>query len=71
VIEESLFKNKQHSCKTKKQEDEQQKHKIIQNQEKHQEVKLQARLTQENANTLSISCVHASVLQSVHTTSDH
>jgi len=36
----SLPKNKQHSCKTKKQEVEQQKHKIIQNQEKHQEVKL-------------------------------
>ncbi len=36
----SLSKNKQHSCKMKKQEIEQQKHKIIQNQEKHQEVKL-------------------------------
>jgi hypothetical protein len=34
-------------------------------------VKLWARLTQENVNTLSISCVHASVLQSVHTTSNH
>ncbi len=67
----SLSKNKQHSCKTKKQEVEQQKHKTVQNQEKHQEIKLWARLTQENANTLSISCIHASVLQSVHITSDH
>jgi sulfur carrier protein ThiS len=33
-------------------------------------VKLWARLTQENVNTLSISCIHASVLQSVHTTSN-
>jgi hypothetical protein len=40
VIEESLSKNRQHSCKTKKQEVEQQKHKTVQNQEKHQEVKL-------------------------------
>ncbi len=67
----SLSKNKQHSCKAKKQEVEQQKHKTVQNQEKHQEVKLWARLTQENVNTLSISCVHASVLQSVHTASNH
>jgi len=55
----------------RKQEVEQQKHKTVQNQEKHQGVKLQARLIRENADTLSISCVHASVLQSVHTTSDH
>ncbi len=67
----SLSKNKQHSCKAKKQEVEQQEHKIIQSQEKHQEFKLWARLTQENENTLSISCVHASVLQSVHITSNH
>jgi len=67
----SLFKNRQHSYKVKKQEIEQQKHKIIQNQEKHQEVKLWAKLTQENVNTLSISCVHASVLQSVYITSNH
>ncbi len=31
----SLSKNKQHSCETKKQEVEQQKHKTVQNQEKH------------------------------------
>ena len=31
----SLSKNKQHSCKAKKQEVEQQKHKTVQNQEKH------------------------------------
>ena len=68
---ESLSKNKQYSCKAKKQEVEKQEHKTVQNQKKHQEVKLWARLTQENANTLSISCVHASVLQSVHTTSNH
>jgi len=55
----------------KKQEVEQQKHKIVQNQKKHQEVKLQARLTQENADTPDISCINASVLQSVHTTSNH
>jgi len=55
----------------KKQEVEQQEHKTIQNQKKHQEVKLQARLTQGNVNTFSISCVHASVLQSVHITSNH
>ncbi len=67
----SLFKNKQHSCKAKKQEVEQQKHKTIQNQEKHQRIKLWARLTQEDVNTLSVSCVHASVLQSVHITSNH
>jgi len=36
----SLSKNKQHLCKVKKQEIEQQKHKIIWNQEKHQETKL-------------------------------
>jgi len=36
----SLFKNKQHSCETKKQEVEQQKHKTVQNQEKHQGFKL-------------------------------
>jgi hypothetical protein len=40
VVEESLSKNKQHSCKAKKQEVEQQEHKTVQNQEKHQEVKL-------------------------------
>jgi len=55
----------------KKQKVKQQKHKTVQNQKKHQEVKLQARLTQGNANTLSISCVNASVLQPVHTTSNH
>ncbi len=32
---ESLSKNRQHSCKTKKQEVEQQEHKTVQNQEKH------------------------------------
>ncbi len=37
---EGLFKNKQHSCKVKKQEVKQQEHRIIQNQEKHQRVKL-------------------------------
>ncbi len=37
---ESLSKNKQHSYKAKKQEVEQQKHKTVQNQEKHQGVKL-------------------------------
>ena len=31
----SLSKNRQYSCKTKKQEVEQQKHKTVQNQEKH------------------------------------
>jgi len=55
----------------KKQEVEQQEHKTVQNQKKHQGVKLQARLTQENADTLSISCINASVLQPVHTTSNH
>ncbi len=68
---ESLFENRQYSCKTKKQEVEQQKHKTVWNQEKHQGVKLWARLTQENVNTLSISHIHASVLQSVHTASNH
>jgi len=68
---ESLSKNKQYSCKVKKQEIEQQKHKTVQNQEEHQENKLWARLTQGNENTLNISCVHASVLQSVHTASNH
>ncbi len=42
----SLFKNKQHSCKAKKQEVEQQEHKTVQDQEKHKEIKLWARLTQ-------------------------
>ncbi len=37
---ESLSKNRQHSCKTKKQEVKQQKHKTVRNQEKHQRVKL-------------------------------
>ncbi len=37
---ESLSKNRQHSYKTKKQEVNQQEHKIVQNQKKHQEVKL-------------------------------
>ncbi len=37
---ESLSKNKQHSYETMKQEVEQQKHKTIQSQEKHQRVKL-------------------------------
>ncbi len=68
---ESLSKNRQHSYKMKKQEVKQQEHKTVQSQKKHQEVKLWARLTQENADTLSISCIHASVLQSIHTTSDH
>ncbi len=68
---ESLSKNRQHSCKTKKQEVEQQEHKTIQNQEKHQGFKLWARLTQKNVNTFNISCIHASVLQSVHITSSH
>jgi hypothetical protein len=36
VVEESLSKNKQHSCKAKKQEVEQQEHRTVQNQEKHQ-----------------------------------
>jgi hypothetical protein len=40
VIEESLSKNRQHSCKTKKQEVEQQEHKTVQSQKKHQGVKL-------------------------------
>jgi flagellar biosynthesis GTPase FlhF len=40
MVEESLSKNKQHSCKAKKQEVEQQEHKTVQNQEKHQGVKL-------------------------------
>jgi len=57
--------------KAKKQEVEQQEHKTVQNQKKHQEIKLRARLTQENADTFSISCIHASVLQPVHITSDH
>ena len=68
---ESLSKNKQCSCETMKQEVEQQEHRIIWSQEKHQEVKLWARLTQTNVNTLSISCIHALVLQSIHTTSNH
>ena len=68
---ESLSKNEQHLCKVKKQEVKQQKHKTVQNQEKHQRVKLQARLTQGDVNTLSISHVHASVLQSVHITSNY
>ena len=68
---ESLSKNKQYSCETKKQEVEQQKHRTVQNQKKHQGVKLQARLTQENADTSDISCINASVLQSVHITSNH
>ncbi len=42
----SLSKNKQHSCKAKKQEVEQQEHKTVQDQEKHKEIKLWARLTQ-------------------------
>ncbi len=37
---ESLFKNRQHSYKTKKQEVKQQEHKTVQNQKKHQGVKL-------------------------------
>jgi len=37
---ESLSENKQHLCKAKKQEVEQQKHKTVQNQKKHQGVKL-------------------------------
>ncbi len=37
---ESLFKNRQHSYKTKKQEVKQQEHKTVQNQKKHQEIKL-------------------------------
>ncbi len=37
---ESLSKNRQHSYKTKKQEVEQQEHKTVQSQKKHQEVKL-------------------------------
>ncbi len=41
---ESLSKNKQHSYKTKKQEIEQQEHKTIWSQERHQGVKLWARL---------------------------
>ncbi len=68
---ESLSKNRQYSCEAKKQEVEQQKHKTVWNQEEHQRVKLWARLTQENENTPDISCVHASVLQPVHTTSNH
>ncbi len=55
----------------KKQEVEQQEHRTVQNQKEHQGVKLQARLTQENANTPSIPCINASVLQPVHTTSNH
>ncbi len=43
---ESLSKNRQHSCKVKKQEVEQQEHKTVQDQEKHKEIKLWARLTQ-------------------------
>ncbi len=68
---ESLSKNRQYLCKVKKQKVEQQEHKTIQDQEKHQGIKLWTRLTQEDVNTLSVSCVYASVLQSVHTTSDH
>ncbi len=43
---ESLSKNKQHLCKAKKQEVEQQEHRTVQDQEKHKEIKLWARLTQ-------------------------
>ena len=42
---ESLSKNKQYSCKAKKQEVEQQEHRTVWNQEKHQRIKLWARLT--------------------------
>jgi hypothetical protein len=35
VVEESLSKNRQYSCKAKKQEVEQQEHKTVQNQKKH------------------------------------
>jgi len=55
----------------KKQEVEQQEHRTVQSQKKHQEVKLQIRLTQGNVNTPDISCIHASVLQPIHTTSNH
>jgi len=55
----------------KKQEVEQQKHRTVQNQEKHKEIKLQARLTQGDVNTPDISRIYASVLQPVHTTSNH
>jgi hypothetical protein len=71
VIEESLSKNKQHSCKAKKQEVEQQEHKTVWNQEKHQGLSYELDLLKKMQNTLSISCIHASVLQSVHTTSNH
>jgi len=71
IFHESLSKNRQYLCKVKKQEVEQQEHRTVQNQKEHQGVKLQARLTQENADTPDISCVNASVLQSVHTTSNH
>jgi hypothetical protein len=40
VVEESLSKNGQYSCKAKKQETEQQEHRTVRNQEEHQGVKL-------------------------------
>jgi len=57
--------------KDKKQEIESQKYRIIHDCQRHQEIKLWVKFIQRNVNTFSISCIHASALQSNHITSDH
>ncbi len=62
--------NEQHINEEEEQETHEQEHWVIYDQEKHQETKLWARLILRDTNTLSISCINASVMQSVHITSD-
>jgi len=63
--------DKQHVNEKEEQKTHKQEHWVIHDQEKHQEAKLWARLILRNANTLSISCINASTMQSVHITSSH
>ncbi len=68
---EDISINRQHINETKKQKTHKQEHWVIYDQEKYQEIKLWTRLTSRNANTLSISCINTSTMQSVHITSNH
>ncbi len=68
---ESIFMDEQHVNEEEEQETHEQEHWVIHDQEKHQGAKLWARLILRNVNTLSISCINASMMQSIHITLSH
>ncbi len=68
---ENISMNEQHTNEEEEQETHKQEHWVIYDQEKHQEIKLWVRLILRDMNTLSISCINASIMQSVHITSSY